>query len=229
MRPADPPGRRAGSAKGKRLARVHGDETRGPERAGHQQTNWLRQKDGPQVSTGAGGGPTVWSEGEATEQTGCPQAVFARPAEGGRVERPSTAARVTTAWLPRRLHDFEGLAAAAKSSGDGNGGAPLRNASLVGCLPSMPSAGGRPPLFEHFEGITQPSDSPPACMLDSRLMAFSNRPAALSTTGVDGVSRFSRVEFPCMPGVSDCAESAGCLRWRFLRCCLPSRVTASAL
>src|SRR5215468_1677620 len=48
-------------------------------------------------------------------------------------------------------------------------------------------------------------------------------------TGVDGVSRFSRVEFPCMPGVSDCAESAESLRWRFLRCCLPSRVTASAL
>ena len=38
------------------------------------------------------------------------------------------------------------------------------------------------------------------------LMPFSSRPAAV--TGVDGVSRFSRVECPCMPGVSDCAESA---------------------
>src|SRR5215470_18582942 len=52
--------------------------------------------------------------------------------------------------------------------------------SWVGCLPSMPSAGGRPPLFGHFVGTTQPSDSPPTCMLDSRLMAFSNRPAQLS-------------------------------------------------
>src|SRR5947209_5817970 len=32
------------------------------------------------------------------------------------------------------------------------------------------------------------------------------------TMGADGVSRFSRVEFPCMPGVSDCAESTECLR-----------------
>ena len=99
--------------------------------------------------------------------------------------------------------------------------------SLVGCLPSMPSAGGCPPLFGHFVGTIQPSDSPTACMLDFRLMAFSNRPT--TSTGTDGVSRFSRVEFPCMPGVSDCAESAECSRWRFLRCCLPSRVTASAL
>jgi hypothetical protein len=78
---------------------------------------------------------------------------------------------------------------------------------LIGRLPSMPSASGCPPLFEHFVGTTQPSDSPPACMLDSRLMAFSNRPATLSATGANGVSRFSRVEFPCMPGVLDCAES----------------------
>jgi hypothetical protein len=46
----------------------------------------------------------------------------------------------------------------------------------------------------------------------SRLMAFSNRPAASSATGAHGVSRFSRVEFPCMPGVSDCAESSKCSR-----------------
>jgi hypothetical protein len=82
--------------------------------------------------------------------------------------------------------------------------------SLVGCLPSMSSAGGCPPLFGHFDGTTQPSDSPPAYMLDSRLMAFSNRPAASSVAGADGVSRFSRVEFPCMLGASDCAESSGC-------------------
>src|SRR5215467_14212189 len=41
--------------------------------------------------------------------------------------------------------------------------------SLVGCLSSMPSAGGCPPLFGHFDGNTQPSDSPSAYMLDSWL------------------------------------------------------------
>ena len=40
--------------------------------------------------------------------------------------------------------------------------------------------------------------------LDVRLTAFSSRPGAL---GIDGVSRFSRAEFPYMRGVSDCAES----------------------
>ena len=43
--------------------------------------------------------------------------------------------------------------------------------------------------------------------------AFSNRPAATSSTmDVDGISRFSRVECPCMPGLSDCAESCECMR-----------------
>jgi hypothetical protein len=83
--------------------------------------------------------------------------------------------------------------------------------SLVGRLPSMPSAGGLPPLFGHFVGTTRPSDSP-TCTLDFWLKAFSNWPVTPSTMGVDGVSRFLRVEFPCMPGVSDCAESCGC--WR---------------
>src|SRR2546423_8994852 len=101
--------------------------------------------------------------------------------------------------------------------------------SLADCLPSMRSAGGFPRLFGHFVGTTQPSDSPPACMLDSWLMAFSNRPAALSAMGTDGASRFSRVEFPCMLGVSDCAESLECLRWRIPQCGLPSLETGSAL
>ena len=56
------------------------------------------------------------------------------------------------------------------------------------------------------------------------------QPARHSATGVDGVSRFSRVEFPCMPGVSDCAESAECSRCR-APAVLPSAMcrTASAL
>src|SRR5215471_5559166 len=48
--------------------------------------------------------------------------------------------------------------------------------SLIGRLPSMPSAGGDPPLFRHFDGITRPSDSPPTYMSDLWLMAFSDRP-----------------------------------------------------
>jgi hypothetical protein len=52
------------------------------------------------------------------------------------------------------------------------------------------------------------------------LMAFSSRPAYFHFSGVDGVSRFSRVEFPCMPGFSDCAESCECSRFRIRRCCL---------
>jgi len=59
-------------------------------------------------------------------------------------------------------------------------------------------------------------------------MTFSNRPAHEIVTGVAGVSRFSRMEFPCMLGVSDCAEPFGSLRWRFHRYGLPSRWTTSA-
>src|SRR5439155_335992 len=65
------------------------------------------------------------------------------------------------------------------------------------------------PLFGHFVGTTRPSDSPSTCMLAVGLKAFANRPAASAPAGVAGVSRFSRVEFPCMPGVSDCAASGG--------------------
>src|SRR5208282_6653940 len=100
--------------------------------------------------------------------------------------------------------------------------------SLVDRLPSMPSADGSPPLFGHFVGTSRPSDSPPTCMLDFGLMAFFNRPTALFAAGVDGVSRFSRVEFPCMPGGSDCAESCGGSRLRLRRCRLPHSLTASA-
>jgi tetratricopeptide (TPR) repeat protein len=53
------------------------------------------------------------------------------------------------------------------------------------------------------------------------LKAFSNRPVTPPTTGADGVSRFSRMEFPCMLEVSDCAESAGCSRLRIRQYCLP--------
>ncbi len=93
----------------------------------------------------------------------------------------------------------------------------------------MPSANGFPLLFGHFVGTVRPSDSPSTCMLDFWFMTFSNRPAYEIVTGVAGVSRFSRVEFPCMLGFSDCAEPFGSSRWRFHRYGLPSRWTTSAL
>src|SRR5262249_35191978 len=57
-----------------------------------------------------------------------------------------------------------------------------------------------------FAGTTCSSDSPPPYMLAFRLVAFSSRSGVL-LPDTDGVSRFSRMEFPDMPGVSDCAGS----------------------
>jgi hypothetical protein len=65
--------------------------------------------------------------------------------------------------------------------------------------------------------------------LDFWFMTFSNRPAHEIVTGVAGASRFSRMEFPCMLGVSDCAEPFGSSRWRFHQCGFPSRWTTSAV
>src|ERR1700746_51271 len=93
--------------------------------------------------------------------------------------------------------------------------------SLIGRLPPPPSASDFPPLFGHFVGTVRPSDSPTTFMLDFWLMAFSSRPAYFHFSGDDGASRFSRVEFPCMPGFSDCAESCECSRFR-IRQVLPS-------
>src|SRR6266480_6280315 len=49
--------------------------------------------------------------------------------------------------------------------------------SLADRLPSMRSADGSPPLFAHFAGTMQSLDSPPPCMEDLWLIAFSSRPA----------------------------------------------------
>ena len=76
--------------------------------------------------------------------------------------------------------------------------------SLVSGLPSTTSAGGLPPLFGCFVGTMPLYDSPPPCMRDLSLIAFSLRPALLLAGG-NGVSRFSRMEFLCMPGVFDSA------------------------
>ena len=82
--------------------------------------------------------------------------------------------------------------------------------SLVGRLPSLPSAGvDLPPLFGHFAGTTQPSDSLPAFMSRLWLITFLDRPARSFVSGADRASRFSRVEVPCMSGVLDLAGPAG--------------------
>ena len=84
--------------------------------------------------------------------------------------------------------------------------------SLVGRLPSTSSAGGSPLLFGRFDGTMQPSDSPLPFMSDFGFTPSPTGPPRLSSTGVNGVSRFSRVEFPYMLGVWDCAESTANLR-----------------
>ncbi len=66
---------------------------------------------------------------------------------------------------------------------------------------------GCSPLFGCFVGTTCSSDSPPSRMLAVSLSAFSSRSGAL-LPDANGVSRFSRSEFPDVPGVSDCAGSA---------------------
>jgi hypothetical protein len=101
--------------------------------------------------------------------------------------------------------------------------------SSAGRLPSMPSVSGFPLLFRHFVGTSRPSDFPSTCMLDFWIMSFSNRPAHNCVSGIDGTSRFSRVKFPCMPGVFDRAEPDECSRFRIYQYCLPHIETASAL
>ena len=94
--------------------------------------------------------------------------------------------------------------------------------SLVDGLPSRPSAGALPPpLFGPFVGTTPSSDSPGTCTLAVRLMAFANRPANSHSTGIPGVSRFSRVEYPNMPGSrtaqspdATCADAASDVAFR---------------
>jgi hypothetical protein len=57
---------------------------------------------------------------------------------------------------------------------------------------------------------------------------FPTRPAASTTAGRPGTSRFSREAFPYVHGVCDRAGSACLSRYRDSRCCLPLSFTASA-
>src|SRR5580700_8376401 len=134
MKPADPRWRRAAIAKGNRRATAYGDEARGPQHTGHQQTDRLRQEDGEEVSSETGDGATLRPASEAAEQTGHTQAVLAGSDEGGCVECPGATARATEARLPGRLYDFEGLAASATNRWDGNrvGGGVIRDRCSYG-------------------------------------------------------------------------------------------------
>src|ERR1700741_2294188 len=99
MKPVDPRWRRAASAKGNRRATAHGNEARGPQHPGHQQTDGLRQEDGAEVSAKAGNTPPLGPAIEAAEKPGHTQAVLAGPPEGRRVERPGAVAGASEAWL----------------------------------------------------------------------------------------------------------------------------------
>src|SRR5690349_18040141 len=76
MKPVDPRWRRAASAKGIRRATAYGDEARGPQHPGHQQTDGLRQKDGAEVFAKARNGSALWAAIGPAEQTGRTQAVL---------------------------------------------------------------------------------------------------------------------------------------------------------
>jgi hypothetical protein len=79
---------------------------------------------------------------------------------------------------------------------------------LVALLPSADSAANAYPsaLFARFVGTMRPSDSLQTYMSTLWLLAFFDRPTP-SCVGVYRASRFSRIEFPHMPRVSDSAVS----------------------
>jgi hypothetical protein len=64
-------------------------------------------------------------------------------------------------------------------------------------------------LFGHFVGITRPCDSLPTFLSRLWLITFLDRPAHSFVSGAGRVSRFSRVEVPCMSGVFDLAGPVG--------------------
>ena len=71
-------------------------------------------------------------------------------------------------------------------------------------------------------------DSPPPCLRDLSLIAFSLRPVDLSARGGGGVSRFSRTELLCMLWGLRLRGAAPHSRYRAAHCRLPDRPTPSA-
>ena len=73
-------------------------------------------------------------------------------------------------------------------------------------LPSTASAAGCPTLFGSFVGTMGLSDFPCPCIAGMRSLTFPAR-TRVSSLAEHGISRFSRMEFPHMLRVSDCAGS----------------------
>ena len=99
---------------------------------------------------------------------------------------------------------------------------------LVDSLFSIPSADGRPPLFEDFFDTTESSDFLKSCIIGVRLSAFPMRPAVPSSAGDSRISQLPRTECPCVHGVFDHARSDK--RSHSCACpyYLPVRITPSA-
>ena len=103
--------------------------------------------------------------------------------------------------------------------------------SLASGLPSTTSAVGLPPLFGCFAGTTPLYDSPPPCMVDLSLIAFSSRPAALRprvATGSLGSRAAQRAPrfYACMG--SSTPQGTARSRSRAPLYCLPTWLTPSA-
>src|SRR5207249_1385115 len=99
---------------------------------------------------------------------------------------------------------------------------------LLGQRPSLHSLRQRLPAFvrpfcRYYAAVRLPAFVHGGLVAHRLLL-----PARTLSTGVCGVSRFSRMEFLCMPGVSDFAGPHLARDVAMTRCCLPYRLTPSA-
>src|SRR6516164_5957275 len=103
---------------------------------------------------------------------------------------------------------------------------------LAAPLPSRPSASGRvepPRLFGSFTGTMRASDFSSLPTLGLWRSPFPSAPRGCSPSGDDETSQFPCEGFPRMLRVSDRVEPLRGCDMRRPRCCLPLRITASAL
>ena len=75
-------------------------------------------------------------------------------------------------------------------------------------LSSTASATDFPVLFRGFAGTTGLSDFPEPCIIGLRPPGLSDAARRATLAGDPGISRFSRMEFPCMLRFFDSAEPA---------------------
>ena len=105
---------------------------------------------------------------------------------------------------------------------------PLQRSPRSTAFPPVPPRTLRR-LFGTFTGTTRQSDFPSPCMRGAPLWVPSPVRRFLRAAGSNGISWFPCIEFPCMRGVCDPGEPSGFSRLRLRPCCLPLRLTASAL